>query len=111
MIEKIKDGKTMLEVSRELKISKAVVKYHQRKMNAKESFKKDGKIYITFAGIEKIKNSLRKDKEFYSVTFESKLMNQICDLRSSQWDCEEKLKDVITKLDSIDKKLDIILKG
>lgn len=51
MIEKIKDGKTMLEVSRELKISKAVVKYHQRKMNAKESFKKDGKVYITLAGI------------------------------------------------------------
>lgn len=41
----------MLEVSSKLKISKAVVKYHQRKMNAKESFKKDGKVYITLAGI------------------------------------------------------------
>ena len=59
---------------------------------------------------EKIKNSLRKDKEFYSVTFESKLMSQIDDLRSNQWHHEWKLEDVSKKLDSIDKKLDEILK-
>ena len=55
---------------KELGVSKDVVKYHQRKMNSNESFKANGKIYITPAGVEKIKNSLRKDKEFYSVTFE-----------------------------------------
>ena len=64
-------GKTMLEVSKELGVSKRRgKKYHQRKMNSNESFKANGKIYITPAGVEKIKNSLRKDKEFYSVTFE-----------------------------------------
>ena len=31
-------------------------------MNSNESFKANGKIYITPAGVEKIKNSLRKDK-------------------------------------------------
>lgn len=84
-------GKTMLEVSKELGVSKDVVKYHQRKMNSNESFKANGKIYITPAGVKKIKNSLRKDKEFYSVTFESKLMSQIDDLRSNQWHHEWKL--------------------
>lgn len=103
-------GKTMLEVSKELGVSKDVVKYHQRKMNSNESFKANGKIYITPAGVEKIKNGLRKDKEFYSVTFESKLMSQIDDLRSNQWHHEWKLEDVSKKLDSIDKKLDEILK-
>ena len=40
-------------------------------MNSNEVFKANGKIYITPAGVEKIKNSLRKDKKsFYSVTFE-----------------------------------------
>ena len=53
---------------------------------------------------------MRKDKEFYSVTFESKLMSQIDDLRSNQWHHEWKLEDVSKKLDSIDKKLDEILK-
>ena len=103
-------GKTMLEVSKELGVSKDVVKYHQRKMNSNESFKANGKIYITPAGVEKIKNGLRKDKEFYSVTFESKLMSQIDDLRSNQWHHEWKLEDVVKKLDDIDKKLDEILK-
>ena len=46
-------GKTMLEVSKELGVSKDVVKYHQRKMNSNESFKANGKIYITPAGVEK----------------------------------------------------------
>ena len=46
----------MLEVSKELGVSKDVVKYHQRKMNSNESFKANGKnIYITPAGVEKIK--------------------------------------------------------
>ena len=103
-------GKTMLEVAKELGVSKDVVKYHQRKMDTGESLKKKKKIYITPAGVEKIKNSLRKDKEFYSVTFESKLMSQIDDLRSNQWHHEWKLEDVSKKLDSIDKKLDEILK-
>ena len=67
-------GKTMLEVAKD------VVKYHQRKMDTGESFRVNGKIYITPAGVEKIKNGFRKDKEFYSVTFESKLMSQIDDL-------------------------------
>ena len=53
-------GKTMLEVSKELGVSKDVVKYHQRKMNSNESFKANGKIYITPAGVEKIKNSLKR---------------------------------------------------
>lgn len=103
-------GKTMLEVAKELGVSKDVVKYHQRKMDASESFKANGKIYITPAGVEKVKNGLRKDKEFYSVTFESKLMSQIDDLRSNQWHYEWKLGDVVRKLDDIEKKLDEILK-
>ena len=53
---------------------------------------------------------MRKDKEFYSVTFESKLMSQIDGLRSNQWHHEWKLEDVSKKLDSIDKKLDEIFK-
>lgn len=103
-------GKTMLEVAKELGVSKDVVKYHQRKMDTGESFRANGKIYITPAGVEKIKNGLRKDKEFYSVTFESKLMSQIDDLRSNQWHHEWKLEDVSKKLANIDKKLDEILK-
>ena len=102
-------GKTMLEVSKELGVSKDVVKYHQRKMNSNESFKANGKIYITPAGVEKIKNSLRKDKSFI-LLLSSKLMSQIDDLRSNQWHHEWKLEDVSKKLDSIDKKLDEILK-
>ena len=47
--------KTMLEVSKELGVSKDVVKYHQRKMNSNEIFKAGGKIYITPAGEEKSK--------------------------------------------------------
>ncbi len=80
-------------------------------MTTDESFKVNGKIYITPAGVEKIKCDLRKDKEFYSVTFESKLMSQIDDLRSNQWHHKYKLEDVIKKLDSIDKKLDSLLKA
>lgn len=104
-------GKTMLEVSKELGVSKDVVKYHQRKMNSNESFKAGGKIYITPAGEEKIKNGLRKDKEFYSVTFESKLMSQIDDLKSNQWHHEWKLEDLAKKIDRIDKKLDQLLEA
>lgn len=104
-------GKTMLEVSKELGVSKDVVKYHQRKMNENESFKVGGKIYITPAGIENIRGRLRKDKEFYSVTFETKLMNQIQELRSNQWHHEWELKDLVKKIDSIDKKLDLILEA
>lgn len=48
-------GKTMLEVAKELGVSKDVVKYHQRKMNTGESFRANGKIYITPAGVEKSK--------------------------------------------------------
>lgn len=108
MSEEMSYGKTMLEVSKELGVSKDVVKYHQRKLPANESFRAEGKIYITSAGVETIKGGLRKDKEFYSVTFESKLLSQIDDLRSNQWQHEWKLEDVIKKLDSIDKKLDIL---
>ena len=39
-------GKTMLEVSKELGVSKDVVKYHQRKMNSNESFKANGKYIL-----------------------------------------------------------------
>lgn len=104
-------GKTMLEVSKELGVSKDVVKYHQRKMNSNETFKAGGKIYITPAGEEKIKNGLRKDKEFYSVTFESKLISQIDKLNSNQWHHKWKLEDLAKKIDSIDKKLDQVLKA
>ena len=104
-------GKTMLEVSKELGVSKDVVKYHQRKMNSNETFKAGGKIYITPAGEEKIKNGLRKDKEFYSVTFESKLISQIDKLNFNQWHHEWKLEDLAKKIDSIDKKLDQVLKA
>lgn len=104
-------GKTMLEVSKELGVSKDVVKYHQRKMTSNESFKAGGKIYITPAGEEKIKNGLRKDKEFYSVTFESKLMNQIHELNSNQWHHEFELKDLAKKIDNLDKKLDMVLEA
>ncbi|WP_176694295.1 hypothetical protein [Streptococcus varani] len=69
----------------------------------------EGKIYITPAGVEKIKGGLRKDKEFYSVTFESKLLSQIDELRSNQWHHEWNLKDVVKKIDSLDKKLDALL--
>ena len=111
MSEEMDYGKTMLEVSKELGVSKDVVKYHQRKMGANDSFKANGKIYITPSGIEKIKSGLRKDKEFYSVTFESKLMNQICELRVSQSIHDCKIKDTMEKLDSIDKKLDMLLEA
>lgn len=111
MSEEMSFSKTMLEVSKELGVSKDVVKYHQRKMNGDDSFKANGKIYITPSGIEKIKAGLRKDKEFYSVTFESKLMNQICELRISQSLHDWKIKDVMEQLDSIDKKLDMLLEA
>ena len=45
----------MLEVSKELGVSKDVVKYHQRKMNSNESFKANGKYIYTPAGVEKSK--------------------------------------------------------
>lgn len=104
-------GKTMLEVAKELGVSKDVVKYHQRKLNTSESFRMEGKIYITPAGVEKIKGGLRKDKEFYSVTFESKLLSQIDELRSNQWHHEWNLEDVVKKIESLDKKLDAFLEA
>lgn len=39
MSEEMSFSKTMLEVSKELGVSKDVVKYHQRKMNGDDSFK------------------------------------------------------------------------
>ena len=42
MSEEMSYGKTMLEVSKELGVSKDVVKYHQRKMDASDSFKVGG---------------------------------------------------------------------
>ncbi|WP_421367080.1 hypothetical protein [Streptococcus suis] len=81
------------------------------RMNANESFNLGGKIYITPEGIEKIRGNLRKDKEFYSVTFESKLMNQIQELRSNQRHHEWELREVVKKIDSIDKKLDTVLEA
>lgn len=52
---------------------------------------------------------MRKDKEFYSVTFESRLMSQIDDLKSNQWHHKWKLEDLAKKIDRIDKKLDQLL--
>lgn len=111
MIEDKGYGKTMLEVSKELGVSKDVVKYHQRKMDASDSFKAGGKIYITPSGIEKIKSGLRKDKEFYSVTFESKLMRRIDELHSNQWHHEWKIEAVQKQLDRVEKKLDMLLEA
>ena len=93
----------MLEVSKELGVSKDVVKYHQRKMDASDSFKVGGKIYITPSGIEKIKSGLRKAKEFYSVTFESKLMSQIYELHSNQCHHERKIEVVQKQLGRVEK--------
>ncbi|WP_438835683.1 hypothetical protein [Streptococcus pluranimalium] len=50
-----------------------------------------------YENIRAFKAGLRKNKEFYSVTFESKLMSQIDDLRSNQWHHEWKLEDVVKK--------------
>lgn len=111
MSEEMSYGKTMLEVSKELGVSKDVVKYHQRKMDTSDSFKVGGKIYITPSGIEKIKSGLRKDKSFYSVTFESKLMNQVYELRTSQNLHGWKIEAVQEQLARVEKKLDMILEA
>ena len=56
--------KTMLEVSKELGVSKDVVKYHQRKMNSNETFKAGGKYISHLQERKKSKMVCEKIKSF-----------------------------------------------
>ncbi|WP_099871008.1 hypothetical protein [Streptococcus suis] len=70
------DGwKTMLEVSKELKITKSAVKYHRQKLADEDVKIQDGVTYISAPGITKIKTFLRSSD--HSEDFETRVENQL----------------------------------
>ncbi|WP_449457583.1 hypothetical protein [Streptococcus suis] len=69
------DWKTMLEIARELDITKSLVRYHRPKLTADEVKIQDGVTYISPQGIAKIKTFLRTPD--YSDDFETTVKNQL----------------------------------
>ncbi len=70
------DGwKTMLEVARELDVTKSLVRYHRQKLADDEVKIQDGITYISSKGVAKIKTFLRSPD--YSEDFETIVKNQL----------------------------------
>lgn len=70
------DGwKTMLEVARELDVTKSLVRYHRQKLADDEVKIQDGITYISLKGIAKIKTFLRSLD--YDEDFEAIVKNQL----------------------------------
>ncbi|WP_164682367.1 hypothetical protein [Streptococcus hyointestinalis] len=69
------DWKTMLEVAKELNITKSLVRYHRQKLTNSDVKMKNGVTYISPQGIVKIKSFLRSSD--YSDDFETIVKNQL----------------------------------
>lgn len=67
--------KTMLEVAKELDITKSLVRYHRQKLADDEVKIQDGVTYISPQGIAKIKTFLRSPD--YNDDFETIVKNQL----------------------------------
>lgn len=95
------NGKTMLEVAKELGVSKDVVKYHKRKLTADDWAIYDGVVYIFETGVEKIREGLRKEPSMYSKSFESNVISQLAEIRTKQYITSRDLDDLEEKIDFI----------
>ncbi|MGC4439441.1 hypothetical protein ABXW85_11225, partial [Streptococcus suis] len=69
------DWKTMLEVAKELNITKSLVRYHRQKLTNSDVKMKNAVTYISPQGIVKIKSFLRSSD--YSDDFETIVKNQL----------------------------------
>lgn len=92
------NGKTMLEVAKELGVSKDVVKYHKRKLADDDWISHDGIVYIFETGVEKIRSGLRKDESMYSRGFESAVIDRLVELEIKQ----------VIEFENLRKKIDFI---
>lgn len=92
------NGKTMLEVAKELGVSKDVVKYHKRKLADDDWISHDGVVYIFETGVEKIRSGLSKEENSYSKGFESNVINRLVELEIKQ----------IIEFDNLREKVDFI---
>ena len=67
--------KTMLEVAKELGITKSLVRYHRQKLENIDIKKQGGVTYISPQGVMKIKSFLRSTD--YDESFETIVKNQL----------------------------------
>ena len=100
-------AKTMLEVSKELNISKDLVKYHRKYLSESDWFLDKGKIMISVEGVEKIKGRLRKSPSSYSDGFETAIINRLVDIQVRQASEFSNLRDKIDDIYDMLKKLDL----
>lgn len=94
----MENGKTMLEVAKELGVSKDVVKYHKRKLAVDDWVSHDGVVHILETGVEKIRSGLRKEENSYSKGFESAVINRLVELEIKQ----------VVEFDNLREKIDFI---
>lgn len=71
----MQDWKTMVEVAKELEVSKDLVKYHKGKMPSEYWRFAERKVLISPEGVEYIRGRLRKEK--YDITFEEQLLSRV----------------------------------
>lgn len=71
----MQEWKTMLEVAKELGITKSLVKYHRQKLQSGEVKVENGLTFISPQGVSKIKSFLRSVD--YSEEFETVIQNQL----------------------------------
>lgn len=90
-------GKTMLEVAKQLGVSKEVVKYHRKKLADDDYIFVKGQYYILDNGIEKIQGQLRKSKGLYSNGFESNVINKLFEIEMSLMSLHDKLDELLEK--------------
>ncbi|MGT2772616.1 hypothetical protein [Streptococcus marimammalium] len=90
-------GKTMLEVAKELGVSKEVVKYHRKKLEKTDYAQIRGQYFIFEEGIEKIKGQLRKDTSMYSNGFESNVLRRLTEIELSLMLMQTKLDELLKK--------------
>lgn len=69
---------TLLEASKNLGISKDLIKYHKSKINPEYVVKKEGIIYISNLGVDEIRTRLRKTE--YATPFEEAVMNRLVEI-------------------------------
>lgn len=78
-VRKMEKWYTMLEVARQLKTSKEVVKYHRKNISSENIKREDGIYWINERGTKEIKDRLQKEK--YSKTFEDEVVNGLAVLK------------------------------
>lgn len=90
-------GKTMLEVAKQLEVSKDVIKYHRKKLTDEDYIFVKGQYYILDNGIKKIQGQLRKDKGLYSNGFESNVIARLVEIEMSLIMAHDKLDKLLDK--------------